>query len=180
MNFDESINKLLHEAYFSSPHEKATGIKRHVGIQEDEGSEFSQTKERKNDVIELSAMVASELMNDAMQSTDGASMPKKGELVDAVITILHNYAQKNTMAGDEFTLDDWKNYLTRISELTSEKAPVSAERVRNVLQQAMLTLKAKLGGPSIRQSAEQEPYENPEGDEYRAASDKLKDFRKGV
>ena len=30
MNFDESVNKILHEAYFSSPNEKMTGIKRHV------------------------------------------------------------------------------------------------------------------------------------------------------
>lgn len=164
MNFDETINKMLHEAYFNSPHEKATGVKRQVGLaQEDEsGTEFGQTKDRKNDVIELAAMVASELMNDAMQQ---GTMPKKGELVDAVITILHNYAQKNTMEGDEFTLDDWKNYLTRIGNLAG-KAPVSAERVRNVLQQAMLQLKAKLGGPSIRQSAEKEPFEDPNSDKY--------------
>ena len=30
MNFDQTIDKILHEAYFSSPHEKATGVKRHV------------------------------------------------------------------------------------------------------------------------------------------------------
>lgn len=163
MNFDESINKMLHEAYFSSPNEKATGVKRHVGLQEDESeTEFSQTKNRKNDVIELAAMVASELMLDA---TRQGSLPKKGELVDAVITILHNYAQKNAMAGDEFTLDDWKNYLGKIADQTG-KAPVSAERVRNVLQQAMLTLKAKLGGPSIRQSAVKEPFEDPNSDKY--------------
>lgn len=163
MNFDESINNLLHEAYFSSPNEKATGVKRHVGLQEDESeTEFSQTKNRKNDVIELAAMVASELMLDA---TRQGSLPKKGELVDAVITILHNYAQKNAMAGDEFTLDDWKNYLGKIADQTG-KAPVSAERVRNVLQQAMLTLKAKLGGPSIRQSAAKEPFEDPNSDRY--------------
>ena len=164
MNFDDTINKMLHEAYFNSPHERATGVKRQVGLaQEDEsGTEFGQTKERKNDVIELAALVASELMNDAMQQ---GTMPKKGELVDAVITILHNYAQKNTMAGDEFTLDDWKNYLTQIGNLAG-KAPVSAERVRNVLQQAMLQLKAKLGGPSIRQSAVKEPFEDPNSDKY--------------
>jgi hypothetical protein len=163
MNFDESINKMLHEAYFSSPNEKATGVKRHVGLQEGESeSEFSQTKNRKNDVIDLAAMVASELMLDA---TRQGSLPKKGELVDAVITILHNYAQKNAMAGDEFTLDDWKNYLSKIADQTG-KAPVSAERIRNVLQQAMLTLKAKLGGPSIRQSAEKEPFEDPNSDKY--------------
>lgn len=164
MKFDESVNNILHEAYFSSPHEKATGIKRQVNVQheEDDSSEFSQTKNRKNDVIELASMVAGELMNDAMQQ---GTMPKKGELVDAVITILHNYAQKNTMAGDEFTLDDWKNYLTRIGQIAG-KAPVSAERVRNVLQQAMLQMKAKLGGPSIRQSAEKEPFEDPKSDKY--------------
>ena len=166
MSFDETINSLLHEAYFNNPHEKATGIKRQVNVQQEEGdqpgTEFGQTKERKNDVIELAALVASELMNDAMQQ---GTMPKKGELVDAVITILHNYAQKNTMAGDEFTLDDWKNYLTQIGNLAG-KAPVSAERVRNVLQQAMLQLKAKLGGPSIRQSAVKEPFEDPQSDRY--------------
>lgn len=177
MNFDQSINKLLHEAYFSSPNEKATGMKRHVGIQEDEhDTEFSQTKNRKNDVIELAAMVASELMIDA---TSQGTLPKKGELVDAVITILHNYAQKNAMEGDEFTLDDWKNYLTQIAGQAG-KAPVSAERIRNVLQQAMLQLKAKLGGPSIRQSAEKEPYEDPEGDAYAAAKQRHSDSRRDM
>jgi len=110
----------------------------------------------------LAAAVASELMIDA---TEQGTMPKKGELVDAVITILHNYAQKNAMAGDEFTLDDWKNYLSQIASQAG-KAPVSAERIRNVLQQAMLHLKAKLGGPSIRQSAEKEPFEDPNSDMY--------------
>ena len=164
MNFDKTINKILHEAYFNSPHEKASGVKRQVGLaQEDEsGTEFSQTKDRKNDIIELAATVASELMIDA---TSQGTLPKKGELVDAVVTILHNYAQKNAMAGDEFTLDDWKNYLTQIGNMAG-KAPVSTERIRNVLQQAMLQLKAKLGGPSIRQSAVKEPFEDPHSDKY--------------
>lgn len=36
MNFDESINKLLKEAYFSSPFEKASGIKKQVNIQSED------------------------------------------------------------------------------------------------------------------------------------------------
>ena len=164
MNFDESVDKILKEAYFSSPYEKVSGIKQPVSIaQEDESdTEFSQTKNRKNDIIELAATVASELMIDA---TSQGTLPKKGELVDAVVTILHNYAQKNALEGDEFTLDDWKNYLTQIGNMAG-KAPVSAERIRNVLQQAMLQLKAKLGGPSIRQSVAKEPFEDPNSDKY--------------
>lgn len=41
MNFDESVDKILKEAYFSSPYEKMTGIKRQVNIlPEGDGSEF--------------------------------------------------------------------------------------------------------------------------------------------
>lgn len=36
MNFDESVDKILKEAYFSSPYEKMTGIKRQVNIQTEE------------------------------------------------------------------------------------------------------------------------------------------------
>lgn len=39
MNFEQSINKILHEAYFSSPYEKATGIKRQVNITKEEYNE---------------------------------------------------------------------------------------------------------------------------------------------
>ena len=41
MNFDETVNKILNEAYFSSPYEKATGIKRQVNIQGEEYDEPS-------------------------------------------------------------------------------------------------------------------------------------------
>lgn len=42
MSFDESINKILQEAYFSSPYEKATGIKRQAitEIFDDESVDF--------------------------------------------------------------------------------------------------------------------------------------------
>lgn len=46
------------------------------------------------------------------------------------------------------------------------KPLMSAERFRNILQQAQLKLKSKMGGPSIRPSAEKEPFEDPTSDKY--------------
>lgn len=46
------------------------------------------------------------------------------------------------------------------------KPLMSAERFRNILQQAQLKLKGKMGGPSVRPSAAKEPYEDPKSDKY--------------
>lgn len=42
MQFDEDINKILHEAYFNSPYEKATGIKRQAIIAQEDYDEPSE------------------------------------------------------------------------------------------------------------------------------------------
>ena len=49
MSYDDAINRFLQEAYFSSPYEKATGIKRQVeapptNIQEEDDFEECQEK----------------------------------------------------------------------------------------------------------------------------------------
>lgn len=119
MNFDQSINKVLQEAYFSSPYEKATGIKRQVALQtEDEESEFRQTKNRKLQAMHLAVLRAIEDWYEK-----GEPMGKAGAdiLIDRYLH--HMMAEKGAglMAGDEVTPDDHNRALLALGHATGVK-----------------------------------------------------------
>ena len=77
MSFDEEINRVLKEAYFNSPYEKATGIKRQIAemdlsmgalkdieksfARDPESSEFRQSSDRVKGVIERTAVDLAEV-----------------------------------------------------------------------------------------------------------------------
>lgn len=156
MTFDENINKILHEAYFSSPYEKATGMKSQVNLQEDE-SEFSELTSRKTDTLTLAAHVAAGIYEESLKETGRVN---KKEFANATIEILHKYAQKNTLEGDQFTLKDWGEYFRLIYELSGVKA-MSAERLRNILKEAELKIRKELGG-GVNQNKDPDVETDPE------------------
>ena len=101
MNFDESVNKLLHEAYFSSPNEKATGIKRQVNLEGD--SEFRETKNRK---IQALIHAADEVISYYEAAKEEGEPLNKKELAELSIQKLASLEER--MVGDEYNLDDMK------------------------------------------------------------------------
>ena len=169
MNFDESVDKILKEAYFSSPYEKMTGIKRQVNIlPEGDGSEFRETKNRKLQAMEQAAERELVQWDDADEA--GRPMSKK-ELADLSIRELAQL--EGRMAGDEYNLDDIKRYFEAIGAFTTGKPPMSAERYRNIEKQA----KAKVGDLVKKAEVEGDPEEHQdEPDRVAPDPDKLTGF----
>ena len=130
MTFDEHINNILQEAYFSSPNEKMTGIKRHITTEGD--SEFRETKNRKIQALIHAADTVISYYEAAQE--EGEPMNKK-ELAEFSIQKLADLEER--MVGDEYTLDDIKNYFEVIGKFTTGKPPMSAERYRNIEKQAL-------------------------------------------
>ena len=133
MNFDNTVNKILHEAYFSSPHEKATGIKRHVELPVEEEAEdildstadsFMQnitsssalqgTKMRVNLGLRESTMVAYEAWLSA-----GSPAGKQG--ADIMIDAYLNSDSGVTLAGDEAHVHDLMRDLYGLAYLSGVK-----------------------------------------------------------
>jgi hypothetical protein len=105
---------MLQEAYFSSPYEKATGIKRQVNIQEEDEfdsgqSEFRQTKNRKLQAMHMAVLQAVSKWHD-----EGEQKGRKAakQLVDDYYTFLANPGtdeegeRVGRIEGDQFTSDD--------------------------------------------------------------------------
>lgn len=119
MNFDQSIEKVLQEAYFSSPYEKATGIKRQVEVQtENDESEFRQTKNRKLQAMHLAVLRA---LDDWHES--GEPMGKAGSdiLIDRYLHHLLHEEGAGLIAGDEVTSDDHQRALLALGHATGVK-----------------------------------------------------------
>ena len=152
MNFDESVDKILKEAYFSSPYEKMTGIKRQVNIlPEGDGSEFRETKDRKK--LALIHAADEVIANWEATNEDGTPMGKK-ELAEFTIQKLAELESR--MIGDEYNLDDMKNYFNAVGKFTTGKPPMSAERYRNIEKQA----KKKMFDLIKKAEAEGDPEEH--------------------
>lgn len=119
MNFDQSIEKVLQEAYFSSPYEKSTGIKRQVEVQtENDESEFRQTKNRKLQAMHLAVLRA---LDDWHES--GEPMGKAGSdiLIDRYLHHLLHEEGAGLIAGDEVTSDDHQRALLALGHATGVK-----------------------------------------------------------
>lgn len=119
MSFDESINRVLQEAYFSSPYEKATGIKRQVALQtEDDESEFRQTKNRKLQAMHLAVLRAIDDWYEA-----GEPMGKSGAdiLIDRYLHHMMSEDGAGLMMGDEVTPDDHNRALLALGHATGVK-----------------------------------------------------------
>lgn len=142
MSYDDAIDRILQEAYFSSPYEKATGIKRQVetpaaNIQEDddfdhareveqerEKSSFKQDQDSKSAKAEYAAEIVAGMVE--ARAEDGNPVNKK-ELGEMAFAVLRHYQQE----GDEFSLPEIGAYFKNIKELTGTM-PMSTERVRNL------------------------------------------------
>ena len=105
MTFDDSINKILQEAYFNSPYEKATGIKRQVAVQQEDESEFRETKDRKKKAL---IHAADEVISYWESANEEGEPLSKKELAEWSIQKLAELEER--MRGDEYNLDDMKNY----------------------------------------------------------------------
>lgn len=170
MTFDDSINKILQEAYFSSPYEKATGIKRQVAIQQEDESEFRETKNRKKTALIHAADDVISYYEAAKE--EGEPLSKK-ELAEWSIQKLAELEER--MPGDEYNLDDMKNYFNAIGKYTTGKPPMSAERYRNIEKQA----KKKMSELIKKAETEGDPQDQPDEPAKVAPDpDKLSGFAK--
>lgn len=119
MSFDESIEKVLQEAYFSNPYEKATGIKRQVEVQtENDESEFRETKNRKLQAMHLAVVRALEDWHES-----GEPMGKAGAdiLIDRYLHHLLHEKGAGLIPGDEVTSDDHQRALLALGHATGVK-----------------------------------------------------------
>jgi len=177
MSFEEDVNKILKEAYFSSPYEKATGIKRQVsetdlsmsGLKDIEGqfaqdpnsSEFRQREDRISGVIERSAQDVAEAF--IMAGKTGNLEGKKDRaiakgLANAAFEAANTDIPDDHGGGSEGTVDAWSlphfgKLLKRVGELTTGKVPMSQERVRNIILQSINDVKKLMGVGANQHSA---------------------------
>jgi hypothetical protein len=100
MNYDMIVNKLLTEAYFSSPYEKKTGIKRHMNFEGNSESEFKDKKNRIKNAQHLAVLQALEAWDEA-----GSPMGRTGGgfLVDKYMHFMLNDPETGILPGDELT-----------------------------------------------------------------------------
>ena len=178
MNFDENINKILQEAYFSSPYEKSTGIKRQINQENDltmagmkeienqfkqdpNSSEFRQREDRISGVIERAAQDVAEAF--LMASNKGNLEGKKDRaiaksLANAAFEAANTDIPDDHGGGSEGTVDAWSlphygKLLKRVGELTTGKVPMSQERVRNIILQSINDVKKLMGVGANQHSA---------------------------
>ena len=169
MSFDQDVNKFLKEAYFNSPYEKASGIKRQVGetnlsmsglkdiegqfTQDSSSSEFRQREDRITGVIERSAQDVAQAF--VMAGKSGNLEGRKDRaiakgLANAAFEAANTDIPDDHGGGSEGTVDAWSlphfgKLLKRVGELTSGKIPMSQERVRNIILQSINEVKGLLG-----------------------------------
>lgn len=155
-NFDTQLNKLLQETYFGgSPNEQITGVKRHVTFEQDDaGSEFGETQQRKQAAIDAATDIVVDEYNNNQEMRDD-----KKAFSNFVIKTLAEVEDR--VEGDEYTLNDIKKYFDQIGKRTTGKPPMSTERYRNILQQAVLKLR-KLLGAGVTQSSDPDIETDPE------------------
>lgn len=155
-NFDSQLNKLLQETYFGgSPNEQVTGIKRHVTFEQDQPTtEFGETSQRKRAAIDA----ATDIVVDAYNNDEEMRTNKK-VFSNFVIKTLADVEER--IEGDEYTLSDIKTYFDEVGRRTTGKPPMSAERYRNILQQALLKLR-KLLGSGLNQNTDPDVETDPD------------------
>ena len=155
-NFDTQLNKLLQETYFGgSPNEQATGIKRHVTFEQDQPTtEFGETAQRKKAAIDAATDIAVDAYNN-----DEEMRTNKKAFSNFVIKTLADVEER--IEGDEYTLSDIKTYFDEVGRRTTGKPPMSAERYRNILQQALLKLR-KLLGAGLNQNTDPDVETDPD------------------
>ena len=155
-NFDTQLNKLLQETYFGgSPNEQVTGIKRHVTFEQDQPTtEFGETSQRKKAAIDAATDIAVDAYNN-----DEEMRTNKKVFSNFVIKTLADVEER--IEGDEYTLSDIKTYFDEVGRRTTGKPPMSAERYRNILQQALLKLR-KLLGAGLNQNTDPDVETDPD------------------
>lgn len=191
--FDQQLNKLLQETYFGgSPYERATGIKRQMTEitgsqlkdiesdfdQDTSSSEFQQQQERKEGVIERAAQDVAQAFIDKLPELElrGATIRQMGKmLADAMfhasntdIPDDHGVGPGGEGTVDAWSIPDFRKAMKRVGELTINKDPMSAERIRNVVLDAINHVKQKM---NVGLKSVGEPYEDRDSPEFQKAID---------
>jgi hypothetical protein len=150
MNFDETLNKILSEAYFGNSYEKATGMKQQITFTEDDdndnlddeakafmakvkdASALQGTKLRVNLGLKEAVMVAYEAWIDAGQP-DG----KRG--ADVLIDAYLNAETGVPLAGDEVHVHDLVRGMFGLAYLTGVKNEKLANAEAKMAQKVAAT-----------------------------------------
>ena len=185
MSYDDEINKFLKEAYFSSPYEKATGVKRQIAetsfdmntlkdiekqfAPDKNTSEFRQRENRIDGVIERAAQEVAEVFQMSIDS--GYVMTKTPrqigkKLADLAFDSANHDIPDDHGGGSEGTVDAWSlphfgKLLKRVGELCGTKTPMSQERVRHIILEAIVAIKEMLGG-GVNRSDDPDMETDPE------------------
>ena len=154
MKYDQIVEKLLQEAYFSSPYEKATGIKRQVCIRQ-EAEKVSQ--DIKQDVVSFAIDYVRGNLEDIKQQ--GGSITRQ-EFIDLVISgaskgnfddemyqqhdhIMPGFNEPRAPA-EALTLADFKNLYLGVMELDTEFKFLTSERIRNIIKKIVSKIEKRM------------------------------------
>lgn len=173
MNYDRIVQTLLQEAYFSSPAEKATGIKRHVTFNEAD----KETQGRKSEKIQAAAEIVIGMLDDHMSKED-AQLPDNKDFVDLALSALSsvNFDDKAYQRAfddpsmeavpDQITLSDFRMFkkLVDVGDykmLTPERVRVLTKKVEQMTRDLVAKAEAQAKGneeaPIDLVQIEQEP-----------------------
>ena len=154
MKYDQIVDKLLQEAYFSSPYEKATGIKRQVCIRQ-EAEKVSQ--DNKSDVVAFAVDYVRGNLEDIKRQ--GGDITRQ-EFIDLVISgaskgnfddemykqhdhIMPGLSEPRAPA-EALTLADFKNLYLGVMELDTEFKFLTSERIRNIIKKIVSKIEKKM------------------------------------
>ena len=158
MNYDRIVQSLLQEAYFSSPAEKATGIKRHVTFNEAD----KDTQDRKGEKIQAAAEIVIGMLDDHMSKED-AQLPDNKDFVDLALSALSsvNFDDKAYQRAfddpsmeaipDQITLSDFRMFkkLVDVGDykmLTPERVRVLTKKVEQMTRDLVAKAEAQAKG----------------------------------
>ena len=165
MKYDKIVDSLLREAYFSSPHEKATGIKRHITFA-NEAEKVSQ--DNKSDVVNFAIEYVRGNLQD-IQDQEGSIT--RQEFIDLVISgaMRANFddemyqSNDHTMPGfaeprapgESLTLADFKNLYLGTLSLDTEFKFLTSERIRHIIKKIVAEVERRMAekGPDAEADA---------------------------
>ena len=173
MNYDRIVQSLLQEAYFSSPAEKATGIKRHVTFNEAD----KETQGRKSEKVQAAAEIVIGVLDEHMSQED-ADLPDNKAFVDLALSALSsvNFDDKAYQRAfddpsmeavpDQITLSDFRMFKKLVDVgnykmLTPERVRVLTKKVEQMTRDLVAKAEAQAKGneeaPIDLEQIKQEP-----------------------
>lgn len=180
MNYDRIVQSLLQEAYFSSPAEKTTGIKRHVTFNEAD----KETQGRKSEKVQAAAEIVIGVLDDHISQipedlpVKDADLPDNKAFVDLALSALSsvNFDDKAYQRAfddpsmeavpDQITLSDFRMFkkLVDVGDykmLTPERVRVLTKKVEQMTRDLVAKAEAQAKGdeeaPIDLEQIKQEP-----------------------